>query len=245
MSDRITKCFAKAKAEGRGAFVAYFTTGYPTMAQSEAAIDQAIAGGADIIELGVPFSDPFADGGVTVEVGTVWPGDYTIKGWEKSIAFERKSVSDLIGTMKGGYVGKDSIRRYESRFDLELEEFERHYDRAFVIVEPDEMPVVRECARMKDPFADVPPEQVGAGDQIFRGWYRSSIEPEKVFAFVRALTVEYGCHVYLAASRSDAAQEIVEIARKYVRCRRHVIHRGKVAREQAAASASAATGDPW
>ena len=64
MSDRITKCFAKAKAEGRGAFVAYFTTGYPTMAQSEAAIDQAIAGGADIIELGVPFSDPFADGGV-------------------------------------------------------------------------------------------------------------------------------------------------------------------------------------
>ena len=64
MSKRITECFALAKAAGRGAFVAYFTTGYPTMAQSEAAIDQAIAGGADIIELGVPFSDPFADGGV-------------------------------------------------------------------------------------------------------------------------------------------------------------------------------------
>ena len=64
MSTRITDCFAKAKAAGRGAFVAYFTTGYPTMAQSEAAIDQAIAGGADIVELGVPFSDPFADGGV-------------------------------------------------------------------------------------------------------------------------------------------------------------------------------------
>ena len=64
MSKRITECFARAKAAGRGAFVAYFTTGYPTMAQSEAAIDQAIAGGADIVELGVPFSDPFADGGV-------------------------------------------------------------------------------------------------------------------------------------------------------------------------------------
>lgn len=64
MSKRITECFARAKAAGRGAFVAYFTTGYPTMAQSEAAIDQAIAGDADIIELGVPFSDPFADGGV-------------------------------------------------------------------------------------------------------------------------------------------------------------------------------------
>ena len=64
MSKRITECFARAKAAGRGAIVAYFTTGYPTMAQSEAAINQAIAGGADIIELGVPFSDPFADGGV-------------------------------------------------------------------------------------------------------------------------------------------------------------------------------------
>ena len=66
---------------------------------------------------------PFAAEGVSVETGTVWPGDYTIQGWEKSIGFERKSVGDLIGTLKNGYVGKESIRRYESRFDLELEEF--------------------------------------------------------------------------------------------------------------------------
>ena len=64
MSDRITKCFAKAKAEGRGAFVSYLTMGYPTLAQSEEAVDDAIAGGVDIVELGVPFSDPFADGAV-------------------------------------------------------------------------------------------------------------------------------------------------------------------------------------
>ena len=64
MSDRIKKCFAKAKAEGRGAFVAYLTMGYPTLEQSEAAVDALVAGGADIIELGVPFSDPFADGAV-------------------------------------------------------------------------------------------------------------------------------------------------------------------------------------
>lgn len=64
MSDRITKCFAKAKAEGRGAFVSYLTMGYPTLAKSEEAVDDAIAGGVDIVELGVPFSDPFADGAV-------------------------------------------------------------------------------------------------------------------------------------------------------------------------------------
>lgn len=64
MSDRIKRCFAQAKAEGRGAFVAYLTMGYPTLAQSEAAVDDLVAGGVDVVELGVPFSDPFADGAV-------------------------------------------------------------------------------------------------------------------------------------------------------------------------------------
>ena len=64
MKKRITEAFARAKAEGRGAFVAYLTMGYPTLEASEAAADALVAGGADIIELGVPFSDPFADGGV-------------------------------------------------------------------------------------------------------------------------------------------------------------------------------------
>ena len=64
MKARITNAFAKAKAEGRGAFVAYLTMGFPSIAASEQAVDDVIAAGADIIEFGVPFSDPFADGGV-------------------------------------------------------------------------------------------------------------------------------------------------------------------------------------
>jgi len=62
--NRISESFARARAEGRGAFVAYLTIGYPSIAASEQAVDDVIAGGADIVELGVPFSDPFADGGV-------------------------------------------------------------------------------------------------------------------------------------------------------------------------------------
>lgn len=61
---RIKDCFLKAKRENRGAFVAYLTMGFPTIAASELAADAAIANGADVLELGVPFSDPFADGGV-------------------------------------------------------------------------------------------------------------------------------------------------------------------------------------
>ncbi|MCR5752787.1 MAG: tryptophan synthase subunit alpha [Kiritimatiellae bacterium] len=64
MNNRIRNAFAKAKSEGRGAFVAYLTIGFPTIEASEAAADALVADGADVLELGVPFSDPFADGGV-------------------------------------------------------------------------------------------------------------------------------------------------------------------------------------
>jgi len=65
MKNRIKNSFAKAKSENRGAFVAYYTIGYPTLEKSEAAVETLIKDeGADIIEFGVPFSDPFADGAV-------------------------------------------------------------------------------------------------------------------------------------------------------------------------------------
>ena len=64
MEKRIARAFEKAGRGNRGAFVAYLTMGYPAPAASEAAVDDLVAGGVDIVELGVPFSDPFADGGV-------------------------------------------------------------------------------------------------------------------------------------------------------------------------------------
>ncbi len=47
---------------GRSAFMPYFTLGYPDMDTSLAVIEACAANGADLIELGVPFSDPLADG---------------------------------------------------------------------------------------------------------------------------------------------------------------------------------------
>jgi tryptophan synthase alpha chain len=60
----IEAAFAKAKSEGRAAFMPYFTLGYPDMETSLAAIEALATAGADVIELGVPFSDPVADGPV-------------------------------------------------------------------------------------------------------------------------------------------------------------------------------------
>jgi len=58
----ITAAFAAARAEGRCALIAYLTAGYPSLAESLELVPALQAGGADIIELGVPFSDPVADG---------------------------------------------------------------------------------------------------------------------------------------------------------------------------------------
>jgi tryptophan synthase alpha chain len=60
--DRIAQAFARARARGRAAFVAYLCAGDPDFDASLAACRAVLMGGADILELGVPFSDPLADG---------------------------------------------------------------------------------------------------------------------------------------------------------------------------------------
>jgi hypothetical protein len=59
---RIDQTFAKLKSEGRKAFVAYIMGGDPDLATSLAVMMGLPAAGVDIIELGVPFTDPMADG---------------------------------------------------------------------------------------------------------------------------------------------------------------------------------------
>src|SRR5450432_3129720 len=60
--DRIAQAFARAEKEKRAAFVAYLCAGDPDFDSSLAACRAVIGAGADILELGVPFSDPLADG---------------------------------------------------------------------------------------------------------------------------------------------------------------------------------------
>lgn len=62
--NRIQKTFMRCKAEGKAAYVAYLTMGAPTLEKSFAAAETLLGEGVDILELGVPFSDPVADGTV-------------------------------------------------------------------------------------------------------------------------------------------------------------------------------------
>jgi len=61
---RIAGCFQRARAEGRKVLVVYLTATDPDQEQSRRLIQGAIDAGADIIEVGVPWSDPSADGPV-------------------------------------------------------------------------------------------------------------------------------------------------------------------------------------
>ncbi|MEM6454078.1 MAG: tryptophan synthase subunit alpha [Acidobacteriota bacterium] len=56
--------FVNCRAAGRPAFIAYLTAGDPDLETTARLLPALVAGGADIIELGVPFSDPIADGPV-------------------------------------------------------------------------------------------------------------------------------------------------------------------------------------
>src|SRR5512138_1387581 len=60
--DRIAAMFAAAQARGEAALVTYLMAGDPDLATSKAAALACAAGGADLIEIGMPFSDPIADG---------------------------------------------------------------------------------------------------------------------------------------------------------------------------------------
>jgi tryptophan synthase alpha chain len=61
---RITAKFEQLRREGRKAFIPYITAGDPDLATTESLLLALADAGADVIELGVPFSDPMADGPV-------------------------------------------------------------------------------------------------------------------------------------------------------------------------------------
>jgi tryptophan synthase alpha chain len=69
--ERIATAFARGKGDPRSAaLMPYLMAGYPTLAESVRIGEACVQAGADVLELGVPYSDPLADGPVIHEAGT-------------------------------------------------------------------------------------------------------------------------------------------------------------------------------
>ena len=144
-------------------------------------------------QMPLDFSD-FAD--VRTERRKLWPGDYSLKAATCLVAIERKSVSDLIGTMTTGYAGFNATT--PKRFDCELKAMRGYVARgatAFVLVEPDAFA-----------FTD-------AESQIRGGNYRSTIPPDTVLAFIDCIRNGWGVGVVFAESRAHAAEVVVQTLR--------------------------------
>ncbi len=100
---KITQVFEQAQQEQRGILMPYFMCGYPTAEQSVNIILAAAQGGADIIELGMPFSDPLADGATIQHAGHVaLERGMTIKGC-MNIARQVAAQSNVALILMGYY----------------------------------------------------------------------------------------------------------------------------------------------
>lgn len=134
---------------------------------------------------------------VTVQRRELWPGDYTILGGAQYLAIERKSVSDLVGTMKNDYAGIGSTT--PKRFDRELMALHSVIARgghAFIIVEPD------------GPLGTVCP----AYEQIKAHSYRSIIAPDKVLKFIESIRSCWRVPVIMTDSRTQSAEIVYKYA---------------------------------
>ncbi len=137
--EHIQAAFQAARAEGRAALMPYFTLGYPDAPTSLEVIVAIAANGADLIELGVPFSDPLADG-PTVQHSTqaALEAGMTVRGClELVVKLRERGVSQPLLMM--GYTNPllaYGVERYAAHFaqagadgliipDLPLEEAAR------------------------------------------------------------------------------------------------------------------------
>ena len=94
---RLQQTFERLKAAGRGGLVTYLTAGDPDAATSAAILQAVARGGADVLEIGVPFSDPLADGPVIQRATErALAGGMTLRGTLDLVRDVRKAVATPI-----------------------------------------------------------------------------------------------------------------------------------------------------
>lgn len=94
--DRYRRAFDRLHRAGEGAFVPFLVIGDPDLSTSQRLIEAAIAGGADMLELGIPFSDPVADGPtIHAAAGRALAAGATVQACLELIARVRARHSEL------------------------------------------------------------------------------------------------------------------------------------------------------
>jgi tryptophan synthase alpha chain len=112
---RIAATFSSLKAQGRKALIPYVTAGFPFADITPELMHAMVAGGADVIELGVPFSDPSADGPVIQKAGdkALAAGIGMVQVLAMVRAFRTQNASTPVVLM--GYA--NPVERYNQKHD--------------------------------------------------------------------------------------------------------------------------------
>lgn len=108
--NRLDNTLARVKRQARAALMPYLPLGYPTRAVSRELIGTAARAGADVIELGIPFSDPLADGPVIQHAtGVALQNGMTLAGSLQMVREAREDGVDVPLVLMGYY---NPILRY-------------------------------------------------------------------------------------------------------------------------------------
>ena len=102
--DRIREALERAKKYGRIGLIPYVTVGFPTESSTTDVVRAIVKSGADIVELGVPFSDPLGDGPTIQASGhTALRNGVTPKGCIEAVIEIRSAGIDIPIVLMGYY----------------------------------------------------------------------------------------------------------------------------------------------
>lgn len=138
---RVRAAFDRARDEGRAALVTYVTAGDPSLEAFPSIVEALAAGGADVIEVGVPFSDPTADGEVIQRASErALRAGATVRGVLEAVSLARRRTD--VPFVLFGYA--NPFLRYGA--DLPADAKAAGADGFLVVDLPPE-----ECAVLRDP----------------------------------------------------------------------------------------------
>jgi tryptophan synthase alpha chain len=227
--NRIDATFATLRAGGRKALIPYVTTGDPTPALTVPIMHALVAGGADVIELGVPFSDPMADGPVIQRAS------------ERALA-QGVSLRDVLRIVR-------SFREADAKTPVVLMGYANPVEAMGIAAFGDE---ARDAGVDGVLIVDYPPEEARefAAEMTARAlapiFLLSPTTPESRVESIAALARGYVYYVSLKGVTGAGHLDSADVARKLGEIRRHVripIGVGFGIRDAASAQAIAAHAD--
>jgi tryptophan synthase alpha chain len=202
---RIDAAFSRLRAAGRTALIPYVTVGDPSLAHTLPIMHALVAAGADVIELGVPFSDPMADGPVIQRAS------------ERALA-QHVGLKDVLATVA-------SFRETDTGTPVVLMGYANPIEAMGTVAFADR---ARAAGVDGVLVVDYPPEEAGEFAALLgeRGlapiFLVSPTTPEARIATIAKVARGYVYYVSLKGVTGAGHLDTAEVARKLSEIRRHV-----------------------